>query len=161
MGSTDSPYELVTCLADYLNEPDILSNMVRYIHGNNGHMIMSTASGVNYRGPDIYYQRAEGHTKLSRKVFITPSGKIYYTTWDGTKWRINIKNADNQDWETPDKIYESGTFLINYGVDILDIFVTEGTSETGTANTIFVATTSGIFVIDEELDEGDTYYTAQ
>jgi len=29
----------------------------------------------------------------------------------------------------------------------------------GVSNTIFVATTSGIFVIDEELDEGITYYT--
>ena len=160
-GSTDDPYELITCLSDYLKEPDILSNQVRYIHGNNGHLIMSTASGVNYRGPDVYYQRAQHGTKLARKVFITPSGKIYYTTWDGSKWRVNIKNADNQDWDTPDKFYETGTFLINAGVDILDIFVTEGTSETGAANTIFIATTSGIFVIDEGVDEGDTYYTAQ
>ena len=159
-GSTASPYELVTCLIDYLNEPAILSDMVRYIHGNNGHMIISTASGVNYRGPDLYYNRAEAHTKLARKVFITSTGKMYYTTWDGNTWKINIKNADNQDWTTPDKVYETGTFLINSGVDILDIFITEGTSDTGVNNTIFVATTSGIFVIDEDLDEADTYYTA-
>lgn len=159
-GSTISPYELITCLTDYLNEPDILSDQVRYLHGNNGHMIFSTASGVNYRGADPYYQRAETGTKLARKVFITSSGKMYYVTWDGSTWKINIKNADNQDWSTPDKTYETGSLLINAGVDILDIFVTEGTSDTGIANTIFIATTSGIFVIDEETEEGKTYYTA-
>ena len=36
-GSTILPYELSTCLVDYLNEPEIISNEVRYIHGNNGH----------------------------------------------------------------------------------------------------------------------------
>jgi hypothetical protein len=158
-GSIVSPYELSTCLLDYLSEPDILSNKVRYIHGNNGHMVFSTASGVNYRGPDVYYQRAKHYSKIVRKVFITSAGKMYYLTWDGSTWKINIKYYDNQDWETPDKVYQTGTFLINSGTDILDIFVTEGTSDTGANNTIFVATTSGIFVIDEELDEGDTYYT--
>jgi hypothetical protein len=159
-GSTNDPYELAVCLRGYLNEPDILSNQVRYIHGNNGHLVMSTASGVNYRGPDLNYQKAEGHTKLARKVFITPSGKIYYTTWDGNTWKINIKNADNQDWTEPDKFYETGTYFINSGVDILDVFVTEVTLASGVNNTIFIATTSGIFVIDEELDEVITYYTA-
>jgi hypothetical protein len=159
-GSTISPYELAVCLRDYLNAPDILSNQVRYIHGNNGHMIFSTASGVSYRGTDPYYQRASGLTQLARKVFITSTGKMYYLTWDGSTWKINVKNADNQDWTNPDKTYETGTFLINAGVDILDIFITEGTSATGVNNTIFVATTSGIFVIDEEQDAGETYYTA-
>jgi len=58
-GDTDNPYELIICLSDYLSTPDILSNQVRYIHGNNGHLVMSTASGVNYRGPDLYYQGTE------------------------------------------------------------------------------------------------------
>jgi hypothetical protein len=159
-GNIVSPYELITCLKDYLNEPDILSDQVKYIHGSGSHMIMSTASGINYRGADPYYQRAEGYTKFARKVFITPSGKMYYVTWDGSTWKVNVKNADNQNWTTPDKVYEAGTFLINAGVDILDIFVTEGTSYTGLDNTIFIATTSGIFLIDEELVEGDTYFTA-
>ncbi len=147
-GSTDTPYELVTCLQNYLSEPDILSNKVRYLHGNNGHMVFSTASGINYRGSDVYYQRAEGFTKLSRKVFITPSGKIFYTTWDGTIWKVNIKNANNQDWNNPDKTYEITK-------DVLDIFVAERIS----LATIFVATISGVYVIDESTDESDIYYT--
>jgi hypothetical protein len=156
-GSVILPYELISCLTDYLNEPDILSDQVRYLHGNGEYMIISTASGVNYRGPS---QLASTNTKLSRKAFITSSGTMYYTTWDGNKWRINVKNATGINWLAPDKTYETGTFLINSGVDILDIFVTEETSNTGINNTIFIATTSGIFVIDEELNEADTYYTA-
>jgi len=156
-GNIDDPYELAACLKDYLNEPDILSDQVRYIHGNNGHMLISTASGVNYRST---VQVASTGTKSARKVFITSSGTMYYVTWDGSTWKINEKNATGSNWTEPDKFYETGTFLINAGTDILDIFVTEGTSDTGINNTIFAATTSGIFVIDEELDEGDTYYTA-
>jgi len=156
-GSTSSPYELAVCLRDYLNEPDILSDQVRYIHGNNGHMLISTASGVNYRSTA---QIASTGTKLARKVFITSSGTMYYVTWDGSTWKINRKNATGSNWTEPDRFYETGTFLINPGTDILDIFVTEGTSDTGVSNTIFIATTSGVFVIDEELDEGTTYYTA-
>jgi len=159
-GSVVSPYELMICLVDYLGYPDLLSDQVGYLHGNNGHMVFSTVSGINYRGPDPYYQRAEGIVTQSSKVFITSTGKMYYTTWSGSTWSINVKNADNQDWTVPDKVYQTGTFLINSGVDILDIFITEGTSSTGVNNTIFVATTSGIFVIDEELDDGETYYTA-
>jgi len=159
-GSVSSPYELSTCLVDYLNTPEILSDYVKYLHGNSGHMMFGTASGINYRGPDPYYQRAKSPASIAEKVFITSTGKMYYTTVSGNVWSVNVKNADNQDWSVPDKIYETGTFLINAGVDILDIFVTEGTSDTGINNTIFVATSSGIFVIDEELDEGDTYYTA-
>lgn len=159
-GSIVSPYELITCLVDYLNYPEILSDYINYLHGNNGHMIFSTVSGINYRGPDPYYQKASSPTAPVIKVFITSEGKMYYTTSSGSIWQINVKNADNQDWITPDKIYETGTFLINSGVEILDIFVTEGTSDSGVNNTIFVATTSGVFVIDEELDESDTYYTA-
>jgi len=160
-GSITSPYELITCLTDYLNEPDILSDKVRYIHGNNGHTIFSTAAGVNYRGPDTSYQKAEGLTELARKVFITPSGRMYYITWDGTTWKVNVKDADNQDWTNPDKTYETGTFLIRIGLDILDIFVTEIVSDAGVSHTIFLATTSGILVIDGESDWAvDTYYTA-
>ena len=147
-GSIASPYELITCLTGYLNEPDILSDQVRYLHGNSGHMIFSTASGVNYRGADPYYQRAETGIKLARKVFITPSGKMYYTTWDGSTWKINIKNADNQDWTIPDKTYEITE-------DVLDMFI----SERAFLNTIFVATTSGVYVIDESTDVTDVYYT--
>jgi hypothetical protein len=158
-GSTAAPYELAPCLDSHLNEPDILSDQVRYIHGNDVHMAIVTASGINYHGPDPYYQRTEGFTKFARKVFITSTGKMYYTTWDGNTWKVNVKYADWQDWTTPNKEYETGTFLINAGVDILDIFITEGTSFTGVNNTIFVATTAGVFVIDEEIDEGATYYT--
>jgi hypothetical protein len=156
-GSTISPYELAVCLVDYLNEPDILSDQVRYLHGNNGHMLISTSSGVNYISTA---QVASTATELAGKVFITASGTMYYVTWSGSTWKINKKTATGSDWTEPDKIYETGTYLINSGADILDIFVTEGTSDSGVNNTIFVATISGIFVIDEELDEGDTYYTA-
>lgn len=159
-GSTSSPYELITCLTDYLSEPDILSNQVRYLHGSNGYMVISTASGINARGPNLYYQNAKTETKYARKVFTTSTGKFYYITYDGSKWKVNIVNDMNSDWTDPDKIYEVGSALINSGVDILDIFVTEGTSYTGISNTIFIATTSGVYVIDEEEDAGDTYYTA-
>jgi len=159
-GSVSNPYELSTCLVDYLNTPELLSDYVKYLHGNNGHMVFSTTSGINYRGPDPYYQRAKSPFTVAEKVFITSTGKMYYTTVSGSIWSINVKNPDNQDWSDPDKVYKTGTFLINTGVDILDIFITEGTSDTRIDNTIFVATSSGVFVIDEGLDEGDTYYTA-
>jgi len=110
-GSIADPYELFVSLRDYLNEPDILSDKVRYLHGNSGRMIFSTASGVDYRGPGN--QRVSGFTKIARKVFITSTGKMYYVTWDGTTWKINIKSVDYQDWTTPDKTYQTGTFLIN------------------------------------------------
>lgn len=156
IGSVDDPYELVVCLKDYLSEPEILSNQVRYIHGNGAFMIVSTASGVNVLQPG---DNRNTKTKLARKCFITSTGKFYYLTYDGSKWTVNIVNSPNHDWTAPDKSFESGTYLIG-NVDVLDIFVTEGTSETGASNTIFLATTSGVYVIDEEVEENAIYYTA-
>jgi len=159
-GSTVSPYELSICLIDYLNVPDLLSNEVRYIHGNGQHLAICTASGINYWSPDIYHGRLKCYISTAHKVFITSTGKIYYTTWSGVGdvWKINIKQTNGLDWSEPDNYYQTGTFLINTGVTINDIFVTEGTSETGASNTIFVATSSGVFLIDEETDDGETYY---
>ena len=158
--STISGAELSQHLTDYLNTPEILSDKVRYIHGNGPHMLISTDGGINYRGPDEYYQRTSTATSIARKVFVTSTGKIYYTTWDGSVWRVNVRNNGDSSWYTPDKIYETGSFVIFPGIDILDIFVTEGTSSTNIDNTLFVATTSGVFVIDEELDDSVIYYTA-
>jgi hypothetical protein len=155
-GSVSSPYELNICLADYLSVPDIMSNQIRYIHGNNGYLAISTISGVDVKGPG---QSAKVVVDQSGKVFTTSSGGVYYITGSGTNTKINVKNQTNVDWVEPDIIYETGSFLIRE-VEILDIFVTEHTSDTGVANTIFTATSSGVYIIDEELYTSNTYYTA-
>jgi len=154
-GSIVSPYELSICLTDYLNTPDILSDQIIYIHGNGGYLAISTASGIDAKGPSV-----SGYTYvgLASKVFATSLGEVYYITGSGTNKQVNVVDEINGYWSEPDTIYTTNSFILG-NVDLFDMFVTEGTSDTGVSNTLFLATSSGVYIIDEELYTSNIYYT--
>lgn len=144
---------LITCLADYSAPPDLTANEVRYIHGHahgdGDFLVVCTASGVDTFGPEPYYHRHSYITTTAQKCFMTSNLEFYYTTVSS----INRINRPFYNWVIPDESYTPGP-------DIRDIFVTVETSVSGSANTIFVATSSGVYVIDEGIDEIDIYYSS-
>jgi hypothetical protein len=157
-GSTYLPFE-ITCLRDYASEPRLRSNEVRYIHGSGNLIVCCTASGVQSLG--VYGYESETLVSGAMKCFMTPRSTAIYYTLSGTEWSVNKVYSAQVDWVVPHKSYAANVYTpIPVGACINDIFVTEGTSSAGTRyNTIFIATSSGVVIIDDGTDNGAIYYT--
>ena len=154
IGDISLPPEL-TCLSGYATTPRLRSNEVRYIHGHGDLIVCCTASGVQTLG--IYGYESETLTPDAWKCFMTSSTAIYYTT-SGTTWVVNKVLYGQCDWVTPSTTYSAdGYSAILLGAQINDIFITEGTSSGTNLNTIFIATTSGVCIIDEGTNDSVIY----
>lgn len=149
-GTPSNQAYLSGCLISYSNSYGITSDDIKYIHGNGDTLMMCcTSSGVDVYWGDYSY-RSSTTISGARKCFMTSTGKFYYTVDKGNEWELNRVDKKFWDWTTPDYSYVTGSGILAEGLSINDIFVTEYTSENGIDNTIFLATSSGIYVIDEE-----------
>jgi len=151
-GSVMAPYDLETCLTDYLTPYGITSDNVRYIHGNDDRIMCCTASGV-----DVLASTYRSYTSTSDayKCFLT-SRDGYYTTNVSGVWSV-ARVSSLTDWTAPDALYSAGG-VFSLGTTINDIFVTENTASNGLDNTLFTATSSGVYVMDEGTRTRDVYY---
>jgi len=141
--------DLSGCLISYSNPYGITSDDIQYIHGNDDTLMMCcTSVGVDVYWGDYSY-RSSTTVLGARKCFITSTGKFYYTVDKGNEWELNRVDSEKWDWTTPNYSYVTGSGILEAGVSINDIFVTEATASGGVDNTLFVATLSGVYVIDE------------
>ena len=160
-GSVGSPYDLITCLNDFSDLTyyhELTSDDIRYIHGSGDVLCVVTNYGVDVVKIDPQSYRSYITISGAKKCFMTAAGKFYYTV-SGTEWSLNRVDSCLYDWSVPDKSYTTGGGILPAGEKINDIFVTEQTSSDGISNTIFCATSSGVFVIDEGTENYEIYYT--
>jgi hypothetical protein len=148
---------LAVCLLDYPIPYGITSSNVRYIHGSGDTLLMYCTSV----GVDVYWDGYRSSTIIpgAQKCFMTSTGKFYYTVDKGNEWELNRVDNVFWDWTTPDYSYVTGSGILQEGLSINDIFVTEGTSYNKADNTLFIATSSGVVVIDEGSLTYRVYYT--
>lgn len=144
-GSTSLPIDLTSCLNN-LNIP-LTSNIIQYIHGDEQSIGVCTSSGVDYHrfGPNGFHSS----TVISgtNRCFVT-SQYIYYTKPD------SLNKADVRwDWVTPGTSYIIGGTIFETEVSFNDLYVIENTNY----NTIYCATSSGVYVIDEETTLSGNY----
>jgi hypothetical protein len=159
-GSVGSPYDLITCLnsfSDLTYYHELTSDNIRYIHGSGDILCVVTSSGVDIVKIDPQSYRSYSLVNNAKKSFMTGDKKFYYTI-SGTEWSLNRVDNCLGDWQAPDKSYTTGGGILPAGEKINDIFITENTASDSTSNTIFCATSNGIFVIDESNDEYVIYY---
>ncbi len=159
-GSTINPYDLVDCIHNYTPPYGTTSNNVRYIHGNDDFIMWCTDLGV-----DVYKLEPNGYRSYieisgAEKAFMTSANKFYYTA-SGTEWALNRVNSTLVNWTTPDYSYATGGDIIESGIDINDVFITESTSSDGTSNTVFIATSNGTYIIDEGTLDYSIYYVEE
>ena len=165
-GTADDTQNLMTCLADWAMYPDLTSNYVKYIHANSDGVLAVTESGVDYfktTGNPQY--RSYTSTSGGYKCFLS-GGKGYYITIAGVttsgsyaSYKVNRINSLLTDWALPDTVYYNDSGIMEGCGTINDIYVTEGTGSNGISNTLFCATSSGVYVIDESNNTCDIYYT--
>jgi hypothetical protein len=162
-GSIDNPFDLTTCLLD-LNTKYITSSGIKYLHCKDNYLGVCTNSGVDYF-------RFNTNPEIHSKSFLFGAGKcfilkdtIYYTTsginpvTSGIQYNLHRNDTCLTDWSSPTKTYTTGSGIFQEGIKLTDLYITEGTAVRG-GNTIFCATTSGIYAIDEDTKEHAIYYT--
>ncbi len=137
---------------------DPTSFCVRYIHGYGDILAIVTTSGLDVvkNGPHGFKSSVCGNTFT--KCFMTSKNELYYVGQGPTVSGLYKINSILWDWTSQNTFYESGASFLPGSQVINDIFVTENTSLNGIDNTLFVATTSGVYVLDEGIGEFDTYY---
>ena len=86
------------------------------------------------------------------KSFLTSKKEIYYIENSGI-WSLNKVTPYLCDWEVPTIKYSVGDSFLIVGVDLNDLFITENTSLNNIDNTVFMATTSGIYIYDEGITD--------
>jgi hypothetical protein len=151
--------------ADYANSTisdsfSLKSTDVRYIHGKNKALLVTTSSGVEYfnwlNNPEI---KSNTYIENAGKCFLT-NEKAYYINYTSTSgiltYNLNVHNKLKTDWVYPYKIYSTGEGIFSDGIILTDLYITEYTAFNG-GNTIFCTTSSGVYVIDEDTADFSIY----
>ena len=160
-GSIVTPYDITTCLNDFNDltpYSTLTSDYVRYLHGYESTVLVITDTGVDVVKINPQSYRSYTNTSMARKGFMTAAGKFYYTVSD-VEWSLDRVDSTQTDWTDTDYSWITGSGILASGVELNDIFITESTSQTGAANTLFVSTSSGVYIIDEETESYNVYYT--
>ena len=154
------PGEIYTGLIDYVSEPDITNNDVKYLHGNYHKLMCCTISGVDIIGLDTHYITHTTITGGAKKCFAAENDKFYYTISGTDNWYLHRLDSNTGDWIIPDHTYTTGVTSLSSASGINDIYVTAGTSLAGSEyNTLFVASDYGVHIIDEGTGEYAIYTT--
>jgi len=152
-----TPTNINAYITDYFKYPDITSDTINYIHGNYNKLLVCTTAGVDIIRADSLY--ITHHTTVSGdntlKCFATETDSFYYTiSGADSKYSIHRLNENTSDWSGPDYIYITGSGILNDVSTITDLYISAGTSISGSNyNTLFLATDVGIYVIDEGSDD--------
>ncbi len=165
-GTPAAQQDLYTDLSQFAVTPDLTSNAVTYLNADADGVLVVTDSGVDYfktAGNPQY--RSYTSTSGGYKCFLA-GNKGYYITVSGVTtsgsvaaYRLNRISSLLTDWALPDLVYYNDAGILNGCGAINDIYVTRSTAADGVGNTLFCATASGVYVIDESNNFCDIYYT--
>lgn len=151
--SSIAPGDVGGFVTDYLNAPVIQSDEIVNLHGSGPTLMACTSASVEIiRMESNYITRhsVEG----SKKCFVTETDKFYYLVSDAGSCSLSRLDGNFYDWVDANETYTTGSRVLIDSGEINDFFVTSGTSISGALyNTLFVATTSGIYVFDEGSDD--------
>jgi hypothetical protein len=161
IGTTEGLYkkELDGCESEPIETNINLTHKnITYIHGHGKRLLITTKSGVDYlnfkSNPHIHSHTLCANTT---KCFLTKNSGYYITTTSGAQ-SLNRIDTMLCDWAEPTETYTTGSGIFKENIKLTDIYITEGTAMRG-GNTIFCATTSGIYIIDEDNKKYAIYYT--
>lgn len=155
-GSVDEHVDLSHCLIDYTDYA-ITSNKVRYLHCNNNFLACCTNTGVDVISFGNYRSYSSGNFDVY-KCFISSVGKLYYTKVIDDYSNIDVVYDTSSNWSTYDYRWSTRSGIFQENSTINDIYVTEATATSG-FNTLFVATTSGAYIIDEYNSDYEVFIT--
>lgn len=160
-GSISFPIDLKSNLKDYDFQYNSSSSEIVFLHGYEDILSVVTSNGIDILKNGLGGFKSSTTVSGITKCFVTSKRELYYIVQDSEYDGVHKINTVFCDWVNPDVSYLSGASFLPANQDINDIHITVNTSETGEDNTLFVATSSGIFVWDEGTDGFDAYYTKE
>jgi hypothetical protein len=154
------PVNISSILNDYNYFYNVSVSKIKHLHGKDTTLMVITSSGIDIidNGASKPFKSTFNNTNVT-KGFMMDNYSFYYVLQNSTTDGIFRMNSAYCDWDTPDVSYLTGGGFIPPSLDINDIFVTASTSVNTVDNTLFVATTAGVLVLDEGTSEFDAYYT--
>lgn len=157
LGDSASPINLIAFLNSYTYYAPT-STYIKYLHGFENKLSIVTASGMDLVDNTSGGFKSSTSNPNIGKCFSTVDRSVYYMVNNAAINGVFKVNSYLFDWTTPDVSYITGeSFLPD--VEINDIFITLQTASSGISNTIFVATSSGVYIFDEDSDRVDHYTT--
>jgi hypothetical protein len=150
-GSIESPYDLATCLGQLtsLMPYETSSQYIQYLHGYNDTLLVITDVGVDVMKLDPHSFKSTATISGVQKGFMTPSGRFYYTI-SGSEWSLDRLNNHLCDWTTPDYSWITGSGVLASGITLNDLYVD--------GNFVYVATSSGVYKLEEGSNRYAIYY---
>jgi hypothetical protein len=161
-GSYSYPYDLTDCLNDFDGPYNPSSDRIRSLFLRDNNLSVVTLEGIDIIGmePGREYHSSTTSSGIIRS-FLTSKRELYYIIHDSTTMSGVAKiGLISHDWDYPDTFYSAGDSFLSGEMVVKDIFVTTNTAEDSQNNTLFVATSSGIFILDEGSGESKVYYTS-
>ena len=162
-----TPDDLTPYIYNFKDYPDITSSNVSYLHSSGDYLCCVTSAGVDHFnfGTSSAHSRSYATISGVEKCWQTSTGRFYYTKPES----LTTIYSYMCDWDdnSVGYVYEttgSGNLFFAEACEIQDISVTEGTSihttvRGATNNILFLATTSGIVLIEEKQgDEENSRY---
>ena len=156
--STISSGDLTSLAYQYRAYPDITSNDIVYLDGQDDYLCATTAVGVDF----VWISLADWDSRTiadAYKCFVCSDGKTYFTT-SGTPNKIYRSNVPLGVSSTPVE-YTCGSGYLEDVPNVRDIYVTERTSSVETVlwpeNTLFIAASGSAFIFDEGSKELSDY----
>lgn len=149
-GNIITPVSLVGMMESlYITPYELTSMDIKYIHGNDKTLMVVTSSGIDTIKYGFQGYHSSTMVSGGTKCFLASNKRCYYILNQGGSWSLNRVDNYLGDWVAPDKRYMPGSGTFNANITFNDIYVTEGTSTDGSNNVLFVATSSGVYVVDE------------
>lgn len=159
-GTENSPNDLTSFVESYNYYYNVGSTNIKYIHGNNNTLAVVTSNGIDILNNEYTgYKSSLSNTNVT-KCFLTSNCEVYYIIQEPSVNKVAMVNTCLCDWTLPDTVYLNDGTIIGDDVGITDIFVTTNTSISGGSNTMFIATSSGAYVVDEDSLGYDNYTTS-
>lgn len=149
-----TPTNINSYITNYFAYPDITSNSINYIHGNSKKLLVCTVSGIDVIRIDSSYITHHYTTpnETPLKCFATDADDFYYTVVSGisSTYYLHRLDGNKSNWNESNYSYMSGFGILSSIESVTDIYVTDGTSVSGSNyNTVFLTTNSGVYIVDE------------
>jgi len=135
---------------NYYYRPSSLN--IKHTHGHLDTLLVVTDIGIDVfnNGPNGF--KSSFYSEDVTKAYVTINRNVYYLLNNTISGGVHKVNSWLFNWNESDNSYIIGDSFIPSDIIINDIYIS-----TSITNTLFLATTSGVYILDELTDTYETY----
>lgn len=151
----------VTNLSSSLKAHDFYYNseglFIKYIHGSVNTIVVTTELGISVINNSLLSFKSLCLYNNVQQCWLTSKLQLYYIVIENTQFYIYKLNSIKCDWTYNSTVSLCGGIFLPSGTSITDFYVTENTAIDKYGDTIFIATTNGVYIVDTFLNMATLY----